>query len=142
MYANVLFVSTPELVLIHRTIIKNLGLKLYFPLPHPVPQFPMGFSVAASVRVGNALGAGNTEQAKLSSKVALICAGMTKSCPRFAHLNVPPTGILLSPLFSLSLVHLKYTLFLMPNPAIASCFTGACLGVSKDVIGYIFTTEM
>lgn len=46
----------------------------------PVPQFPMGFSVAASVRVGNALGAGNTEQAKLSSKVALICACMSQIC--------------------------------------------------------------
>ncbi|KAI3373672.1 hypothetical protein L3Q82_022263 [Scortum barcoo] len=55
-------------------------------------MFPMGFSVAASVRVGNALGAGDTERAKLSSKVSLICA--------------------------------------------------FCLGVSKDVIGYIFTTEI
>lgn len=42
----------------------------------PVPQFPMGFSVAASVRVGNALGAGNTEQAKLSGKISVICACM------------------------------------------------------------------
>ncbi|XP_071754215.1 multidrug and toxin extrusion protein 1 [Centroberyx gerrardi] len=62
-------------------------------------MFPLGFSVSASVRVGNALGAGNTEQAKLSSKVSLICA------------------------------------------LIVSCFVGACLGASKDVIGYIFTTE-
>uniref|UniRef100_A0A8D0D136 Multidrug and toxin extrusion protein n=1 Tax=Sander lucioperca TaxID=283035 RepID=A0A8D0D136_SANLU len=62
-------------------------------------MFPMGCSVAASVRVGNALGAGNTEQAKLSSKVSLICA------------------------------------------FIVSCFIGVCLGVSKDVVGYIFTTE-
>ncbi|XP_042341753.1 multidrug and toxin extrusion protein 1-like [Plectropomus leopardus] len=37
-------------------------------------MFPLGFSVAASVRVGNALGAGNTEQAKLSCKVPIICA--------------------------------------------------------------------
>ncbi|XP_035288790.1 multidrug and toxin extrusion protein 1 isoform X1 [Anguilla anguilla] len=37
-------------------------------------MFPLGFSVAASVRVGNALGAGKTAQAKLSSKVALLCA--------------------------------------------------------------------
>uniref|UniRef100_A0A3Q0RRQ5 Multidrug and toxin extrusion protein n=1 Tax=Amphilophus citrinellus TaxID=61819 RepID=A0A3Q0RRQ5_AMPCI len=35
---------------------------------------PLGFSVAASVRVGNALGAGNPEQAKLSCKVPIICA--------------------------------------------------------------------
>uniref|UniRef100_A0A3B4YVG0 Multidrug and toxin extrusion protein n=1 Tax=Seriola lalandi dorsalis TaxID=1841481 RepID=A0A3B4YVG0_SERLL len=37
-------------------------------------MFPLGFSAAASVRVGNALGAGNIEQAKLSSKVPIICA--------------------------------------------------------------------
>ncbi|KTF79873.1 hypothetical protein cypCar_00044424 [Cyprinus carpio] len=36
-------------------------------------MFPLGFAVAASVRVGNALGAGNTEQAKLSAKVSLAC---------------------------------------------------------------------
>ncbi|XP_027138265.1 LOW QUALITY PROTEIN: multidrug and toxin extrusion protein 1 [Larimichthys crocea] len=36
-------------------------------------MFPLGFSAAASVRVGNALGAGNIEQAKLSSKVPIIC---------------------------------------------------------------------
>lgn len=44
----------------------------------PVPQFPAGFSVATSVRVGNALGAGSTEQAKLSSKVSLICTGLSQ----------------------------------------------------------------
>ncbi|XP_043970991.1 multidrug and toxin extrusion protein 1-like isoform X1 [Gambusia affinis] len=37
-------------------------------------MFPLGFSAAASVRVGNALGAGNIEQAKLSCKVPLVCA--------------------------------------------------------------------
>ncbi|XP_016045099.2 multidrug and toxin extrusion protein 1-like isoform X2 [Erinaceus europaeus] len=35
-------------------------------------MIPTGFSVAASVRVGNALGAGNTEQARRSSTVALL----------------------------------------------------------------------
>ncbi|KAG8008605.1 Multidrug and toxin extrusion protein 1 [Nibea albiflora] len=64
-----------------------------------VYMFPMGFIVAASVRVGNALGAGNTAQAKLSGKISVICA------------------------------------------FIVSCFIGACLGVSKDVIGYIFTSD-
>lgn len=38
-------------------------------------QFPLGFSVAGSVRVGSALGAGDTEQAKLSAKLAMFCAG-------------------------------------------------------------------
>ncbi|KAJ8386226.1 hypothetical protein AAFF_G00175460 [Aldrovandia affinis] len=35
---------------------------------------PLGFAVAANIRVGNALGAGNTAQAKLSSKASLLCA--------------------------------------------------------------------
>uniref|UniRef100_A0A3B4Z7R7 Multidrug and toxin extrusion protein n=1 Tax=Stegastes partitus TaxID=144197 RepID=A0A3B4Z7R7_9TELE len=39
-------------------------------------MFPLGFSVAASVRVGNALGAGDTRQAKLSCKVAIIYVGV------------------------------------------------------------------
>ncbi|XP_004684620.1 PREDICTED: multidrug and toxin extrusion protein 1 [Condylura cristata] len=37
-----------------------------------VYMIPTGFSVAVSVRVGNALGAGNIEQAKRSSAVALV----------------------------------------------------------------------
>ncbi|XP_070685344.1 multidrug and toxin extrusion protein 1 [Pempheris klunzingeri] len=38
-------------------------------------MFPMGFAIAGNVRVGNALGAGDTEQAKLSAKMAMFCAG-------------------------------------------------------------------
>lgn len=34
---------------------------------------PVGFSVAGSVRVGNALGAGNIKQAKRSASIALLC---------------------------------------------------------------------
>uniref|UniRef100_A0A3P8VLM6 Multidrug and toxin extrusion protein n=1 Tax=Cynoglossus semilaevis TaxID=244447 RepID=A0A3P8VLM6_CYNSE len=67
-----------------------------------VYMFPLGFSVAASIRVGNALGAGKTEQAKLSSKVAITATCMS----------------------------------------IVSCFIGLCLGFSKDVIGYIFTSDI
>ncbi|KAK5866530.1 hypothetical protein PBY51_020716 [Eleginops maclovinus] len=37
-------------------------------------MFPLGFAAAASVRVGNALGAGNIEQAKLSCKIPIVCA--------------------------------------------------------------------
>ncbi|XP_033983981.1 multidrug and toxin extrusion protein 1-like [Trematomus bernacchii] len=37
-------------------------------------MFPLGFAAAASVRVGNALGAGNIEQAKLSCKIPIICS--------------------------------------------------------------------
>nr|XP_048304107.1 multidrug and toxin extrusion protein 2 isoform X2 [Myodes glareolus] len=37
---------------------------------------PFGFGVAASVRVGNALGAGNAEQARRSCTTVLLCAGV------------------------------------------------------------------
>uniref|UniRef100_A0A663MCV2 Multidrug and toxin extrusion protein n=1 Tax=Athene cunicularia TaxID=194338 RepID=A0A663MCV2_ATHCN len=37
---------------------------------------PLGFSVAASVRVGNALGSGDVLQAKTSCITALLCAGV------------------------------------------------------------------
>ncbi|KAJ8256436.1 hypothetical protein COCON_G00185880 [Conger conger] len=42
--------------------------------------FPYGFGVAASVRVGNALGAGDAKQAHLSSKVCIICTVVTGFC--------------------------------------------------------------
>ncbi|XP_014445097.1 multidrug and toxin extrusion protein 1 isoform X2 [Tupaia chinensis] len=64
-----------------------------------VYMIPTGFSVAASVRVGNALGAGNIEQARKSSAVALL----------------------VTELF-----------------AAAFC---ALLISSKDLVGYIFTTD-
>ncbi|MEQ2256125.1 hypothetical protein ILYODFUR_021197 [Ilyodon furcidens] len=35
---------------------------------------PLGFSVAATIRVGNAIGAGNIKQTRLSCKVSIICA--------------------------------------------------------------------
>ncbi|MEQ2298596.1 hypothetical protein AMECASPLE_006861 [Ameca splendens] len=43
-----------------------------FTKPHG--ECPLGFSVAATVRVGNALGAGNIKQTRLSCKVSIICA--------------------------------------------------------------------
>lgn len=41
----------------------------------PASQVPLGFSVAVSVRVGNALGSGDMVQAKTSCITALLCAG-------------------------------------------------------------------
>uniref|UniRef100_H3DFK3 Multidrug and toxin extrusion protein n=1 Tax=Tetraodon nigroviridis TaxID=99883 RepID=H3DFK3_TETNG len=43
--------------------------------------FPLGFSIAGNVRVGNSLGAKNTEQAKLSAKSAMLCAVSVSICP-------------------------------------------------------------
>ncbi|XP_077461425.1 multidrug and toxin extrusion protein 1-like [Stigmatopora argus] len=63
-------------------------------------MIPMGLSVAASVRVGHALGAGNHEQAKLSCKVSIIFTSIIASC------------------------------------------VGIILTLSRNVIGYIFTTDL
>lgn len=46
-------------------------------LPLLPAQVPLGFSVAASVRVGNALGSGDAEQARTSCISALLCTGGT-----------------------------------------------------------------
>ncbi|KAM8879768.1 multidrug and toxin extrusion protein 1-like isoform 2-T2 [Spinachia spinachia] len=62
-------------------------------------MFPLGLSAAASVRVGNALGAGNIEQAKLSCKIPIICA------------------------------------------LVIACVVATGLGIARNAVGYIFTTE-
>uniref|UniRef100_A0A3Q2DC82 Multidrug and toxin extrusion protein n=1 Tax=Cyprinodon variegatus TaxID=28743 RepID=A0A3Q2DC82_CYPVA len=51
-----------------------------FQLANIAYMFPMGFSIAGNVRVGNALGAGETEQAKLSAKATMFCAGSVSIC--------------------------------------------------------------
>uniref|UniRef100_A0A4W6DFC7 Solute carrier family 47 member 3 n=1 Tax=Lates calcarifer TaxID=8187 RepID=A0A4W6DFC7_LATCA len=53
--------------------------------------FPLGFSIAASVRVGNALGAGNTKQAKLSCKVSIITVMV--ACFVGASLSIAKNGV-------------------------------------------------
>uniref|UniRef100_A0A8B9HPP1 Multidrug and toxin extrusion protein n=1 Tax=Astyanax mexicanus TaxID=7994 RepID=A0A8B9HPP1_ASTMX len=48
---------------------------IIYELANVAYMFPIGFSVAGCVRVGNAMGAGDTAQAKLSAKLAMACAG-------------------------------------------------------------------
>ncbi|XP_030264214.1 multidrug and toxin extrusion protein 1-like [Sparus aurata] len=43
-------------------------------------MFPLGFSIAGTVKVGSALGAGDTEQAKLSAKLSVFCAVSVSVC--------------------------------------------------------------
>uniref|UniRef100_A0A8C9R6Z6 Multidrug and toxin extrusion protein n=1 Tax=Scleropages formosus TaxID=113540 RepID=A0A8C9R6Z6_SCLFO len=45
-------------------------------------MFPIGVSVAANVRVGNALGSRDTNQAKLSCKVSMMCAVVVAVCTK------------------------------------------------------------
>uniref|UniRef100_H3DFK7 Solute carrier family 47 member 3 n=1 Tax=Tetraodon nigroviridis TaxID=99883 RepID=H3DFK7_TETNG len=53
---------------------------IVFQLSNIASNFPVGFSVAGNVRVGNSLGAKNTEQAKLSAKSAMLCAVSVSVC--------------------------------------------------------------
>ncbi|XP_063060408.1 multidrug and toxin extrusion protein 1-like [Engraulis encrasicolus] len=43
-------------------------------------MFPFGFSIAGSVKVGNALGAGQTERAKRCAVISIICAASVGVC--------------------------------------------------------------
>lgn len=52
------------------------GQSVIYQLAYITYMVPFGISVAASVRVGNAVGAGNTEEAKTTSKVAMMGAGV------------------------------------------------------------------
>ncbi|XP_061538119.1 multidrug and toxin extrusion protein 1 isoform X1 [Phycodurus eques] len=45
-----------------------------------VYMFPFGFSQAGTVRVGNALGAGDAQRAKLSAKLSMFCAVLVSLC--------------------------------------------------------------
>ncbi|XP_030632196.1 multidrug and toxin extrusion protein 1 [Chanos chanos] len=47
-------------------------------------MLPTGFGIAGSVRVGNALGAGQTEQAKMSAKLAMAGAISVATCSSIA----------------------------------------------------------
>ncbi|XP_041797190.1 multidrug and toxin extrusion protein 1 [Chelmon rostratus] len=51
-----------------------------FQLSNIAYMFPLGFSIAGNVRVGNALGAGDTDQAKLSAKLTMFCAVSVSVC--------------------------------------------------------------
>uniref|UniRef100_A0A8D3AK76 Multidrug and toxin extrusion protein n=1 Tax=Scophthalmus maximus TaxID=52904 RepID=A0A8D3AK76_SCOMX len=101
-------------------------------------MFPLGFSAAASVRVGNALGSGNIEQAKLSCKVPIICAfiiacfvGASLSLARYAIGYIFTTEDILQRvadvMFIFGFMHLA--------DAIAAVTGGVLRGAGKQLVG-------
>lgn len=100
---------------------------------------PLGFSVAASVRVGNALGAGNVEQAKLSCKVPIICAFI---CACFVGASLTIARHVIGYIFTtekdiiqrVSEVMLLFG-FMHVGDATASVAAGALRGAGKQLIG-------
>ncbi|XP_054650236.1 multidrug and toxin extrusion protein 1 isoform X2 [Dunckerocampus dactyliophorus] len=53
---------------------------IVYELSNAAYMFPLGFSVAGCVKVGNALGAGDTKQANLSAKTTFFCAVSVSVC--------------------------------------------------------------
>lgn len=95
--------------------------------------------MAANVRVGNALGAGNIDQAKKSSVISLLVTGtfsvqgsrcmwvcMGQSAPPPTFWDLP--------------VHCAVSSDPLPPELFAVTFCVLLLGC-KDLVGYIFTTD-
>ncbi|KAM9818336.1 multidrug and toxin extrusion protein 1-like [Syngnathus typhle] len=102
-------------------------------------MFPLGISAAVSVRVGNALGAGNIEQAKLSSKVSIICAFIVAF---FVGLTITLAKSVIGYIFTSDLEILKRVaeilivfIFLHLSDAVAGVCGGVIRGVGKQKVG-------
>lgn len=104
-----------------------------------VYMFPMGFSIAASVRVGNALGAGNVAQAKLSCKVPIICTFII-AC--FVGVGISLSRNIIGYIFTKELDIIKRLAdvlllfrFVLVADAVAGAASGALRGAGKQMIG-------
>uniref|UniRef100_A0A3B4B2W2 Multidrug and toxin extrusion protein n=1 Tax=Periophthalmus magnuspinnatus TaxID=409849 RepID=A0A3B4B2W2_9GOBI len=99
---------------------------------------PLGFSVAASVRVGNALGAGNVEQAKLSCKVPIICAFI---CACFVGGSLSLARCVIGYIFTTDDIIQRVSevmvlfVFMHIGDAIAGVAAGILRGAGKQLIG-------
>uniref|UniRef100_A0A8C5QUX7 Multidrug and toxin extrusion protein n=1 Tax=Leptobrachium leishanense TaxID=445787 RepID=A0A8C5QUX7_9ANUR len=107
-------------------------------------MLPLGFAVAGTVRVGIALGAGDSEQAKLSSRVSLICGGFCAVVlgVLVASLRHQIAYIFTSDVDVIELVS-KVLLLFAPFSVIESfnCTCGGILrGSGKQTIGAILAT--
>uniref|UniRef100_A0A3B5LUW4 Multidrug and toxin extrusion protein n=1 Tax=Xiphophorus couchianus TaxID=32473 RepID=A0A3B5LUW4_9TELE len=100
---------------------------------------PLGFSVAAPVRVGNALGAGDIKQAKLSCKVPIICACKTHSIAYVITRNV--IGFIFTSdqdiIQRVADVMLIFS-FMHVSDATAGVAAGVLRGAGKQLVGAIF----
>uniref|UniRef100_A0AAQ5Z4G6 Multidrug and toxin extrusion protein n=1 Tax=Amphiprion ocellaris TaxID=80972 RepID=A0AAQ5Z4G6_AMPOC len=93
---------------------------------------PLGFSVAASVRVGNALGAGDTQQARLSCQVAIICAFL-KTCS-----NKPAILRLFRDIIQRVADVMLIFGFMHVCDATAGVASGVLRGAGKQLVGALF----
>uniref|UniRef100_A0A3B4UDC3 Solute carrier family 47 member 3 n=1 Tax=Seriola dumerili TaxID=41447 RepID=A0A3B4UDC3_SERDU len=102
-------------------------------------MFPIGFSVAGSVRVGNALGAGETEQAKLSAKMSMFCSGqcaLTHYLILFVHILFFPNRQIRERVADVISFYAPVILL----DAISGATSGIIQGAGKQRVGAICNT--
>ncbi|XP_053551555.1 multidrug and toxin extrusion protein 1-like [Bombina bombina] len=103
---------------------------------------PVGFSIAASVRVGQSLGAGNIEQAKKSTVVALF---MTETCALGCCILLASLKDVLGYIFTTDEEIISLVSYVLPVYAASHLFDGCVAtcggilrGTGKQKIGAIF----
>ncbi|NXD28603.1 S47A1 protein, partial [Spelaeornis formosus] len=96
-------------------------------------MIPLGLGTAASVQVGNALGAGNAEAAKRSSSTSLICTGVFSV---IVGSILAATRNLLGYIFTKDKEIIDLVAWVMPIYIVFHLFeamTGACSGVLRGI---------
>lgn len=115
-------------------------------------QIPLGLGTAASVQVGNALGAGDAETAKRSSTTSLLCTGQATCVPGSFSQGSFQAQQEQGTFAVLCLRHTPCSLPLAAHGRAGHsallCFSGGfciamgvILAATKDVLGYIFTSD-
>ncbi|XP_072302216.1 multidrug and toxin extrusion protein 1-like [Eucyclogobius newberryi] len=104
-------------------------------------MMPIGFSIAASVRVGCALGAGDIEQAKISTKVSLGCAFV---CSCITGVVLTLTGNWIGYIFTTEkdiiarvAVVMKFYGLVHVTEAFSCCMSGIVRGSGKQKVGAV-----
>ncbi|XP_066419366.1 multidrug and toxin extrusion protein 1-like [Molothrus aeneus] len=96
-------------------------------------MIPLGLGTAASVQVGNALGAGNVEMAKRSSHTSLICTGVFSV---IVGSILAATRNVLGYVFTTDKEIIDLVAWIMPVYVVFHLFeamTGACSGVLRGI---------
>uniref|UniRef100_A0A8C0FX79 Solute carrier family 47 member 2 n=1 Tax=Bubo bubo TaxID=30461 RepID=A0A8C0FX79_BUBBB len=92
-------------------------------------MIPLGLATAASVQVGNALGAGDVETAKRSSSTSLLCTGQA------THVlgSLSATKDVLGYIFTRDKEIVELVAWVMPVYVVFHLFEGACSGVLRGI---------
>uniref|UniRef100_A0A8B9C342 Multidrug and toxin extrusion protein n=1 Tax=Anser brachyrhynchus TaxID=132585 RepID=A0A8B9C342_9AVES len=93
-------------------------------------MIPLGLGTAASVQVGNALGAGDVETSKRSSSTSLLCTGLF--CVAMGAI-LAATKDVLGYIFTSDKEIVDLVAWVMPVYVVFHLFEGACSGVLRGI---------